>query len=145
MDGLEKDEFRVLRETIAVRGTLRPALMLACIVAWAAALIAVLAWLPYPLASLVPLLILVAGFEAIRPLHFGAERIGRYLQVFHEEGAAVPPPMSDPPAWERLAMVFGGGIPGAGGHPLFAPLFGMATLVNYLAVVLPGPVPLNWR
>ena len=140
MDGLERDEFRVLRETISVRGTLKPALMLACVVAWAAALLAVLIWLPYPLASLVPLLVLVAGFEAIRPLHFGAERIGRYIQVFHEEGSGALPPMSDPPVWERVAMVFGSGVPGAAGHPLFAPIFGMATLVNYLAVMLPGPV-----
>ena len=37
-------------------------------------------------------------------------------------------------------MVFGSGVPGAGGHPLFAPVFGLAAVVNLLAVVLPGPV-----
>ena len=140
MDGLEQDEYRVLRETIAARGSLRPALMLASLAAWAAVLVAVLTLLPYPLASAIPLLVLVAGFEAVRPLHFGAERIGRYLQVFHEEGAAVLPPMADPPSWERVAMVFGGSTPGAGGHPLFAPIFGLAAMTNYLAVILPGPV-----
>ena len=33
-----------------------------------------------------------------------------------------------------------GAVPGVGGHPLFVPLFLMATALNYLAVMLPGPV-----
>ena len=140
MNGPKQHEYRVLRETIALRGTLRPLLLLAGMAAWAAVLVAVLDLLPYPLASMIPLLVLLATFEAIRPLHVGAERIGRYVQVFHEERTAAPPPLADPPSWERVAMVFGSGVPGAGGHPLFAPVFGLAAVVNLLAVVLPGPV-----
>jgi hypothetical protein len=102
----------------------------------------VLVWLPYPLASVIPLLVLLAAFEALRPLHFGVERLGRYLQVFYEEVGSIRP-LAVVPSWERVAMVFGGGVPGAGGHPLFVPVFGMATLVNYIAVVLPGPVALE--
>ena len=36
-----------------------------------------------------------------------------------------------------------GSVPGAAGHPLFAPLFAVATLVNYMSVWLPGPVPVE--
>ena len=140
MEGRDRDEYLALRQTIATRGAVRPALALAGVAAWAGVLVAVVAWLPYPLASAIPLVLLVAAFEAIRPLHFGAERLGRYLQVFHEEGTGALPPLADPPAWERVAMVFGKGIPGAAGHPLFAPVFGLAAVVNYLAVLLPGPV-----
>ena len=49
------------------------------------------------MSTLVPLLILVAGFEAIFALHVNVERIGRYLQVFHE----------DDDGWEQVAMQFG--------------------------------------
>ena len=135
MDGLDRDEYRVLRATIARRGTIRSVLFLSGIAAWSALLAVALVWLPFPIAAVIPLMVLVATFEAIRPLHFGAERIGRYLQVFYEE-AGGPRPVAVVPSWERTAMVFGGGVPGAGGHPLFAPVFGLATLVNYLAVVL---------
>jgi hypothetical protein len=107
--------------------------------AWAATLTAVLVWLPYPIAAAIPLVILAATFEAIRPLHFGAERIGRYLQVFYEESGDAGRPLSDTPSWERVAMSFGP-VPGVGGHPLFVPIFLQASLVNYLAVLLPGPL-----
>ncbi len=34
-------------------------------------------------------------------------------------------------------MAFGN-VPGVGGHPLFVPIFFLATLANYLAVIIPG-------
>ena len=102
---------------------------------WAVVLAAVLVWLPVPLAATLPLLMLAGTFEAVRVLHLGVERIGRYLQVFYEESAG-----AGPPAWERTAMDFGPSLPGAGGHPFFLPLFAMATVVNGLAVILPGPI-----
>ena len=88
------------------------------------------------------LLVLVVTFEVIRPLHFGAERIGRYLQVFYEEAGRTGPSLSDTPSWERVAMSFGA-VPGVGGHPLFVPLFLLATAVNYMAVLLPRPVAIE--
>ena len=98
--------------------------------------------LPYPVAAAIPLLVIAATFEAIRPLHFGAERIGRYLQVFYEEAGEPGRPLRDTPSWERVAMSFGQ-VPGVGGHPLFVPIFFLATIVNYLAVLIPGPVPME--
>src|SRR5262245_58934958 len=109
--------------------------MVAGISSWAAVLTAHLVWFQIPIGAVIPLSILVATFESIRVLHFGVERIGRYLQVFYEEREGRP--MSGPPSWERTAMAFGPAMPGAGGNPLFSALFGMATVINYLAVVLP--------
>ncbi len=138
MDRLSRSEYLVFRQTIAARGALRPILGLAGLGIWSAIFTAVLVLLPYPIASVTPLLVLVATFEIIRPLHFGVERIGRYLQVFYEERGEPNRPLVETPAWERVAMQFGR-VPGAGGHPLFVPLFLLATLTNYLAVLLPGP------
>ena len=135
-------EYLVLRQTIAQRGTLRPVLVLIGTAIWAALLIAVLAFLPYPVAAAIPLLALLVTFEVIRPLHFGAERIGRYLQVFYEEAGEQNRPLSDTPSWERVAMSFGA-VPGVGGHPLFVPIFLLATAINYLAVLLRDPVAIE--
>ena len=133
-----RTEYLVLRSIIGQRGALRPILMLAGTAIWAAIFIAVLVLLPYPVAAAIPLLVLVVTFEVIRPLHFGAERIGRYLQVFYEEAGESGRALGDTPAWERVAMHFGV-VPGVGGHPLFVPAFLMATALNYLAVMLPQP------
>jgi len=131
-------EYRVLRETIAARGSLRPVLAVAGLGLWAVILTAVLAWLPYPLAAIIPLLVLLATFEVIRPLHFGAERIGRYLQVFYEEDGQPERSLSDTPSWERVAMRLGA-VPGTGGYPLFVPVFFLATIANTLPVMLAQP------
>ena len=133
-----RSEYLVLRKTIAQRGALRPILVLIGTGIWAAVLTAVLVLLPFPVAAAIPLLILLVTFEVIRPLHFGAERIGRYLQVFYEEQGDPSRAMHDTPSWERVAMSFGK-VPGVGGHPLFVPIFFMATAINYLAVLLPDP------
>jgi hypothetical protein len=137
-----QSEYLILRQTIAHRGTLRPVLVLAGIAVWAALLIVVLVLLPYPVAASIPLLVLLVTFEVIRPLHFGAERIGRYVQVFYEEDGAANRPLTDTPSWERVAMNFGT-VPGVGGHALFVPIFLLGTAINFVAVVLPGPVALE--
>jgi hypothetical protein len=135
------DEYRALREAITARTHWRVGLALGGFVAWTAILTATLAVLPYPIAAVLPLTVLLATFEVVRPLHFGAERIGRYLQVFHEAMGDDAP--IGPPAWEHIAMRFGPRLPGAAGHPLFVPLFALATAVNFLAVLLPGPLPIE--
>lgn len=132
-------EFAVLRQTIRSRGLARPVVLLAGVSAWAAVLAVVLAWLPNPTASVVPLVLLLATFEVVRGLHLGVERIGRYIQVFFEEDVSGSSPTT-PPAWEHMAMHFGARIPGAGGHPYFIAVFLVATTVNFLAVLFPGPI-----
>jgi hypothetical protein len=139
MDDFAVHEYVLLRETIRSRGGVRPLAFLAGLVAWAAVLVAVLTWLASPIASVVPLLVLVATFEVLRALHLAVERIGRYIQVFFEEIARSPGPVT-PPAWEHTAMAFGPNLPGAGVHPYFLPVFFLATIVNFLAVIFPGPI-----
>lgn len=131
-------EYRVLRDTIAVRGSLRPVLALIGLAWWAATVTAVLAWIPYPMAAAIPLMVLLVTFEVIRPLHFGAERLGRYLQVFYEEAGQPERPLSETPSWERVAMRLSA-VPGTGGHPLFVPVFFLATVANTLPVLLAQP------
>jgi hypothetical protein len=57
--------------TPARRDAVRAVLGLVTVVGWAATLIAVLALLPYPVGSLIPLLVLLAGLEGLRGLHVG--------------------------------------------------------------------------
>jgi len=132
-------EYRILRETITARGSLRPVLALAGLGLWAVILTAVLVWIPFPVATIIPLLVLVVTFEVIRPLHFGAERIGRYIQVFYEEDGQPERALSETPSWERVAMRLSA-VPGTGGHSLFVPVFFMATIVNTLPVLLAQPL-----
>jgi len=153
MSALEQEEYRALRATIRERGTARVWIFVAGVSVWASLTLAAAAFVAPPIATLVPLLVLGATFEAVYALHVGVERIGRYLQVFFEEGDPPPLALSErmservdglrPPAWERSAMVFGPSVPGAGVHPFFLPIYLMATVVNLLPVALPGPIPLE--
>ena len=138
MERPAETEYRALRETIATRGSLRPVVVLTGVGLWALLLVLVLVWLPYPVAAIIPLLVLLTTFEVARPLHFGVERIGRYLQVFYEEDGQPNRPLAETPSWERTAMRLSA-IPGTGGHPLFVPVFLLATIVNTLPVVLAQP------
>jgi len=132
-------EFEALRATIRTRGLARPIAFLVGLSAWAVTLVAILAWIANPIAAVIPLTVLVGSFEVVRSLHMGVERIGRYVQVFFEE-TSVNATAFAPPAWERTAMAFGPTVPGAGGHPLFLPVFLLATVVNLIAVMLPEPL-----
>jgi hypothetical protein len=85
-----------------------------------------------PVASLFSLAVLVAGFEAIHALHVGVERIGRYLQVFHE-GEDVGP------KWETTAFAVGPALPGGGVDPLFTPVFACAVIINLIPALIPSP------
>lgn len=132
-------EYAALRATIRARGGTRAVALLAGVIAWAIVLTLVLAWVPNPLASVVPLAVLVATFETLRALHLGVERIGRYIQVFFEENGGTRTPTA-PPAWEHTVMQFGPSLPGAGVHPYFLGVLFVATAVNFLAVLFPGPI-----
>jgi len=124
-------EFAALRVTIRERGTVRMILLPVTFGLWAATAVATTAAIQLPIAALLPLLVLAAGFEAIYALHINVERIGRYLQVFHEpEGG-----------WENVAMAFGQRFPGRGPDALFSNLFLVATALNYLPVALGGTLP----
>ena len=84
-----------MRATIRQRGTARMVLMPAALAGWAALTIGAAAVITVALGTLIPLLVLVAAFESVFALHVNVERIGRYLQVFHERAHA---------GWEHVAM-----------------------------------------
>jgi hypothetical protein len=123
-------EFRALRDTIRDRGTARLVLAPFVFTAWAATAVATSAVITVAVSTLVPLLVLAAGFEAIFALYLNVERIGRYLQVFHEDQA-------EGAGWEHVTMEFGRRFPG-GPDPVFGRLFMAAVSVNFLPVVLGG-------
>lgn len=121
-------EYRALRAAIRQRGTARLLLVPLSFVGWAALAIAAAAVITVPLGTLVPLLVLAAAFEGVFALHTNVERIGRYVQVFHEDGDG----------WERVAMAYGERFPAATRDPLFARLFIFATSVNFFPAALGG-------
>lgn len=128
LDTRQQSEYRALRETIRQRGTVRMTLVPVIFIGWAATAVATAAVITVAISTLVPLLVLVAGFEAIFALHMNVERIGRYLQVFHEREGG----------WEHVAMVFGQRFPGGARDALFTQLFVFGISVNFLPVALGG-------
>jgi hypothetical protein len=124
-------EFTELRATIRQRGTARVVLLPVTFAAWGALAIAAAAVITVTLSTLVPLLVLAAGFEAVFALHVNVERLGRYLQVFHETEAA------ESPGWEHVAVAAGPHF-ATGPDPLFARIFILATSVNFFPAALGG-------
>ena len=106
-------------------------IVVAGIAAWGAVVTAITVIALPPAVSLIPLLLLGATFEAVFALHVGVERLGRYLQVFHDD------------RWERTAMEFGAPLAGTGSDPLFTVLFALAAVLNLIPVVAVGPVQIE--
>ena len=106
---------------------MRTCVFVAGLAAWALVALAA-TFVSIPLMTVLPLLLLAGTFEAVFALHVGVERIGRYLQVFYED------------RWEQTAMAFGPPLAGTGSDPLFALLFGLATMCNFVPVLLAEPV-----
>ena len=130
MEALEREEYRALRATIRERGTARVWVFVGGITAWAALTVAVAALAAPPVATVIPLLVLAAGFEGVFALHVGVERVGRYLQVHFEE---------DRGGWEHAAMSFGRPSGAAVTDALFAVPFLLATLSNIAPALLAQP------
>src|SRR3954467_11477419 len=129
---LTDSEFAALRATITIRGTVRMALLPVVLLGWALVAVLLLLFGELPAAVIFPLGVLIGGFEAIHALHVGAERIGRYLQVYYEDAA-------DAPRWETTAMAVGPALPGGGIDPLFSVVFIAATLANLIPAFTPAP------
>ena len=129
----EQEEYRALRATIRERGTARVYVFVAGFVAWGALAVATATLTAIPVASLLPLVVLAAVFEAVFALHAGVERIGRYLQVFHESG--------DQAAWERTAMAFGRPARAIATDALFSVPFLLAALFNIMPALIAQPTP----
>jgi hypothetical protein len=131
LNGRELDEYRALRAAMNERGTVRVCVFAGGIAVWAAIALATAVLTTTPLAVLLPLVLLAAVFEAVFALHAGTERIGRYLQVFHED------------RWERVASELRGSRMLAA-DALFIVPFLTAVLINLAPVVVENPVPVEW-
>lgn len=139
---LADSEFVVLRQSIATRGTIRIVIVPLTVSVWAALTLALVLFSELPIAALLSLAVLAAGFEAIHALHVGVERIGRYLQVCYEE-AAPTDSHGGAPRWETTAMAVGPALPGGGVDPLFSVLFLGATTLNLIPMLVPDPQPIE--
>ena len=126
-------EFTTLRAAISARGTTRIVVAATTIGIWATLAAVLVVFSDLPLAVLIPFAVLVGGFEAVHALHVGVERIGRYLQVYYEEGP-------DAPQWETAAMAVGPALPGGGVDPLFSALFIGAAVLNVAAALPVAPI-----
>lgn len=132
---IREAEFTALRQTIAARGTVRVVLVVVAVVAWAMLALIEGLYSDLPLLAMVPLTVLIGGFEAVWALHVGVERIGRFIQVTYES--------SDGPSWETRAMRASPGLPGSGADPLFSVVFAVASLVNLAMAFVAEPTPLE--
>jgi hypothetical protein len=112
--GLESDS---LRAAIRVRTVLAPALLVASILGWGALTLWVFTSDVVSAATLVPLMVLTAGFEAITALHGRAER-----------------------AWDTVPLSYRQRFAPSGSNALFPVIFFLATVVNYLPAAVSGTV-----
>jgi hypothetical protein len=136
MTARELEEYRVLRETIRERSSIRVWVFVAGLAVWASLTIATAALAALPIATFLPLLILAATFEVVFSLHTAVERIGRYIQVFYESDAD--------PGWEHRVMAYGRMFPGAATDPLFTAYFIAAAVLNFVPAVLAGAVAIEY-
>ena len=127
MTDRDLEEYKALRATIRQRGTARTWVFGFGLAAWAAMVLATTV-VSLPLITLIPLLVLAGFFEAVFGLHVAVERIGRYLEIFFDD------------RWEQTAMAFGAPMAGTGADPLFTVFFGLATMGNFVPVILSEPV-----
>jgi hypothetical protein len=132
--GREHAEYEALRATIRSRGTARVYVFVAGVAAWAALAVATAALASPPVATLLPLLVLASVFEAVFALHVGVERVGRYIQVFHEADG-------DAARWEHTAMAFGRPPGAVTIDALFVVPFLLAGLFNVMPALIAQPTP----
>jgi len=117
-------EYQELRATIRQRGSLRHLLVLITFSVWTATMLWSANTFAVPIFFVLPLIVLIAGFEVTFALHIGVERIGRFIQVRYEKDA------SGAISWERTAMALR--LPGGGLDPLFLKIFLVAVTFNLL-------------
>ncbi len=136
VDPLDLEEYRQLRATIRERGSLRLVLFVATLITWAILAGLVAAVLSLPLASLLSLVLLMAGFEAVHAVHVSVERIGRYLYVRYESGTGRR-------FWEGTIATFGTGHRPSTrpADAVFSLIFLAAIFINVLIATLGATMP----
>jgi len=143
VDPLLLEEYRQLRDTIRARGSLRVVLFVATMVTWATVAVLEAAFISLPLASLLSLMLLMSGFEAVHQLHITVERIGRYLYVRYENARVrTDSSIAAPRMWEGAIAAFGAGHRSSTrpADALFSLMFAPAIAVNFLVAAI-GAAP----
>jgi len=133
LSSLALAEYRELRATIRERGSLRHLTIVITFSVWTATMLWAASSFSVPIFFVLPLVVLVAGFEVAFALHVGVERIGRFIQVRYEGEVGTPV------SWERSAMALR--VPGGGVDPLFLKVFLVAAILNLLAGNWMSPLP----
>jgi hypothetical protein len=80
LTGLALAEYRELRATIRERGSLRHLTILITFSVWTATMLWAASTFSVPIFFVLPLVVLVAGFEVAFALHVAVERIGRFIR-----------------------------------------------------------------
>ena len=126
------EEFRQLRATIRERSAARVVVSLITFVSWGVLALGLRQSDESMAFGLVPLVVLVAGFELVFALHVGVERIGRYVAVFYEAAPEMP-------KWETAIAAFGRSAARqtTQTHVLLATEFILATGINLLFAIQP--------
>lgn len=107
------------------------------LVSWAVVAGLIAAFISLPLASLLSLILLIAGFEAVHQLHVGVERAGRYLYARYESGIGgtgldgTGAGTGGRLMWEGAISAFG-----AGHRPSTRPADALFTLPFIFAIVI---------
>jgi hypothetical protein len=131
MNRLDMTDFRALeydslRAAIRVRSVAGPALLVFTILGWAALTLWVFTTDVVSAAALVPLIVLAAGFEALYQLHVHTTRLALYLHVAYDA------------TWETTSLSYRQRFGAFGSNSLFAALFILATLVNFVPAAVSG-------
>jgi hypothetical protein len=133
MTRFDQAEFEALQANIRERAATKVVLFYVGIAVWAALTVATTAVIVLPVAALLPLLVLAAGFEATASLHIGGERLGRSLRAVREREAveaAGGEPADTPAAQAAVANR------PRSADPIFSVIYVLAGLANFLPVVL---------
>jgi hypothetical protein len=129
LDPVQLEEFRALRATIRERTTARVLIVVVAFVGWSALALAVMLVVPAPLLLLVPLVLLLAGFEANLKIVRATDLMATYLRVTFEENRGIP-------GWETASANLARRGRGTREDPLFLWLFVALVGASYLCVVL---------
>jgi hypothetical protein len=133
MTDLRALEYDSLRAAIRIRQALAPALLVLVVLGWATLTLWVFTTDVVSAATLVPLMVLAAGFEVLHALQITANGLAHYVQVAFEE-----PATATSPQWETTTLSYGQRFGPIGSNTLFSVLFGLVTAVNFLPAAISG-------
>jgi hypothetical protein len=128
-DPIQLEEFRALTAMIRERTTMRALMMVIAWVGWAALALAIMLVVPAPLLLLVPLVLLLAAFEANLKMVRTTDLMTTYLRVTCEEDRGVA-------GWHTVSANLARRGAGTRDDSLFFWTFMAFIAASYLCVVL---------